>query len=195
MAGEVEFLRDLEAFLGGLNWVQVRYARIAAGGTVDLGVITDQRARLHVEVAARFGSGRVNIAAQPPTAQPREIAIEGWSGHRSESQITLVFYTGGAVTAPFVELLETAETVELRLLTMPMSPDSSPVFMSAWLAEIRVELARPIADREVRQPTGHSPAQYELRGVDFVDVRSGQPVHRRPKHRYGDAPIVPPTRQ
>lgn len=68
MAGDIDFLRELEAFLAGLDWVEVTYARIAQDGAVDLGVVTDQRARLHVDLVARFGAGRVNLAAQAPGA-------------------------------------------------------------------------------------------------------------------------------
>lgn len=64
MAGDLGFLRELEAYLAGLDWVQVTYARIADDGAVDLGVVTDHRARLHVGLVERFGAGRVNVAAQ-----------------------------------------------------------------------------------------------------------------------------------
>lgn len=67
--GDLAFLRELEAYLAGLDWVEVTYARIAQDGAVDLGVITDQRARLHVDLVERFGAGRVNLAVQAPDAQ------------------------------------------------------------------------------------------------------------------------------
>lgn len=70
-------MRELEAYLAELDWVTVTYARIAQDGAVDLGVVTDQRARLHVGLVERFGAGRVNVAAQAPevaAAAPTDVA-------------------------------------------------------------------------------------------------------------------------
>lgn len=84
MAGDIDFLRELEAFLAGLDWVEVTYARIAQDGAVDLGVVTDQRARLHVDLVARFGAGRVNLAAQVPA---RESLSEADAGPLAEATL------------------------------------------------------------------------------------------------------------
>ncbi len=192
MAGEIEFLRELEAFLDGLDWVDVKYARIAAGGAVDLGVMTDQRARLHVDLVARFGAGRVNIAAQaqdgeeaghparqlsPPVTGGQERLIDGWSVDESGRWLTLHFMAGGPSGVSCVELRETAAAVELRLLLS--SPSDGPVAMHAWPDEIRVELATPIGHREVLHAGGHHhPSRYRIDGDDVIDENTGRRVYR-----------------
>lgn len=210
MAGDVDFLRELETFLEGLDWVQVKYARIAAVGAVDLGVITDERARLHVDLVARFGAGRVNIAAQtpevgfdeggrpgPPWVRPGpgelvELLADGWSVDESGRWLTLYFLAGGSTSIPYVELGETSSAVELRLFTLPM-PDHA-VIASAWPGEVRIELAAPIGLREVLHAGGfHHPSRYRMDGDDVIDQNTGRRVYRRRSSRasFGEAPTRP----
>lgn len=194
MAGDVQFLGELEAFLAGLDWVEVRYARIAAGGAVDLGVTTDQRARLHVDLVERFGAGRVNVVAVAPEVEPRELDVQGWSVDQTGQQLTLHVVTGGSTPSshPYVELLDAGGAIELRLWALPSPPGSLPASAAGYPTEIRVALASPIGDRDVRHASGRLLAPYRVDGDDVINLGSGQLAYRgRPQPV--DAPVVSPS--
>ena len=166
MAGDVEFMRELQVYLDGLDWVTVTYARIADGGAVDLGVETDHAGRLHVGLVERFGAGRVNVAAQPARvaaaratpdepdapadagAEPVEPTrlVDGWSVDPSGRELTLHYVGGAADLEPELSIDETPASVAFRLV-IPKRPGTFGA--SGESRTVSAQLAAPLAARSV----------------------------------------------